>query len=389
MARRLGKIDVWDVQETQPVEMSEYFHVVYHSKCEIGHFLSATEKQDEFRILTNGSLFFPNEEREEYNMIGVDHFCLLPHQNGTLSVIICSELEEPLSDGAESWTLIVYRIFFVISAIFLLLTIAALCLTQELRSVHVRSVLCQSGSLLLTFVGLTVISITGDTVHIYICKITCFITHYFFLASFFWLNVMCIDIYITFKGFGKRINKQFQNFSVYAWCTPFIISAITITLDHFTNHEIFSPGVGETYCWFNNFWSQLIYFHGPVLILLLINCFLFLVTAVRLCRAKRDASRVLHGEGCSVHCGNAKKQQQQDKEHLKLFFKLFLLMGCTWILEFVSLAVGGPSEIWYFTDAVNCLRGVLIFWLCVWSNKNTRDQLKQWFCSARQTVRVN
>lgn len=36
-------------------------------------------------------------------------------------------------------------------------------------------------------------------------------------------------------------------------------------------------------------------------------------------------------------------------------------MGVTWIADIVSWVVGGPSEVWYFTDLINCLQGVFIF----------------------------
>lgn len=41
--------------------------------------------------------------------------------------------------------------------------------------------------------------------------------------------------------------------------------------------------------------------------------------------------------------------------------KLVVVMGVTWIADVVSWAVGGPAEVWYFTDLINCLQGVFIF----------------------------
>jgi hypothetical protein len=60
---------------------------------------------------------------------------------------------------------------------------------------------------------------------------------------------------------------------------------------------------------------------------------------------------------------------------LVLYVKLFLLMGGTWLLELLSWGVGGPAWIWIFTDLINCSRGVLIFYFCVWSNKKVRNSL--------------
>jgi hypothetical protein len=61
--------------------------------------------------------------------------------------------------------------------------------------------------------------------------------------------------------------------------------------------------------------------------------------------------------------------------------KLFLLMGGTWLLEILSWSIGGPLWIWIFTDLINCSRGVLIFYFCVWSNKKVRISLLSRLCS--------
>lgn len=46
---------------------------------------------------------------------------------------------------------------------------------------------------------------------------------------------------------------------------------------------------------------------------------------------------------------------------LKIYLKLFIVMGVCWILEFVSWASGTSKVYWYFTDTINLLHGVFIF----------------------------
>jgi G protein-coupled receptor Mth (Methuselah protein) len=122
--------------------------------------------------------------------------------------------------------------------------------------------------------------------------------------------------------------------------------------------------------------SELIYFNGPVLILLVLNLYFFGTTAIGLWRLKKESKKVLRGGDSRVHTRN---HNEHDKDRLALYVKLFLLMGVTWIMEVVSWAVGGPNSIWFITDTINCLRGVLIFWFCVWSNKTMRTALKERF----------
>lgn len=41
--------------------------------------------------------------------------------------------------------------------------------------------------------------------------------------------------------------------------------------------------------------------------------------------------------------------------------KLVIVMGITWVVDVMSWVIGGPDYVWYLTDLVNALQGVLIF----------------------------
>lgn len=45
----------------------------------------------------------------------------------------------------------------------------------------------------------------------------------------------------------------------------------------------------------------------------------------------------------------------------RVCMKLVVVMGVTWIMDVISWAVGGPQEVWYLSDLINCLQGVFIF----------------------------
>lgn len=45
----------------------------------------------------------------------------------------------------------------------------------------------------------------------------------------------------------------------------------------------------------------------------------------------------------------------------RVCMKLVVVMGVTWIMDVISWAVGGPQELWYLPDLINCLQGVFIF----------------------------
>jgi hypothetical protein len=72
--------------------------------------------------------------------------------------------------------------------------------------------------------------------------ISCFIislaTHYFFLASFFWMNIIAFDLYRNFCNKSSHILLQnvtlkdrLPKYALYAWVSPLLIVLITITVD--------------------------------------------------------------------------------------------------------------------------------------------------------------
>ncbi|CAB3383419.1 Hypothetical predicted protein [Cloeon dipterum] len=366
-------IEVWnsDRGENQKVLMSKHFKILHEadSGCAEEHgFLF----DQQFRILSDGSLFVPNSENSTEGIeLNTAESCLIPQRSNEFRVYVC---EQPADEGLKFQ---IYKILVAISVVFLTMTLVALCVSPERHSVHMRSVVFQSGSLLVAFVGTLFNYATGHDSNFYVCRITAYVIQFASLASFFWLNVMCIDIYNTFAGFNERTSDlAFVKLSVYAWCTPLLISIITVAVDCLSKDKWFSPGIGipgesKESCWFKDVWSQLLYFYGPVLLLLLVNCFLFFLTVRSLTRAKQQVDSVMSKEDSQVA---AKK----DRAQLRLFVRLFLLMGCTWFLEIFSWAVGGqPTYVWYLPDAINGLRGVFIFWFCVLSNEKRRTPIRQ------------
>jgi hypothetical protein len=57
---------------------------------------------------------------------------------------------------------------------------------------------------------------------------------------------------------------------------------------------------------------------------------------------------------------------------------LFFVMGINWVMEIVSWFVGGPEYIWYVTDVINTLQGVIIFLIFVCEPRIRSCVWKQW-----------
>jgi hypothetical protein len=68
-----------------------------------------------------------------------------------------------------------------------------------------------------------------------VCLLLALGIHFFFLASFFWMNVMAFDLWKTFhKGFSLyvcEIRERLPYYALYAWGMPVLIVLIGIILD--------------------------------------------------------------------------------------------------------------------------------------------------------------
>lgn len=67
---------------------------------------------------------------------------------------------------------ILYNVFMAISIVFIILTILAYIFTPEMKSLHGKCIIFQSGTLAVAYVGFIIIHQTGSFSHIAVCKIS-------------------------------------------------------------------------------------------------------------------------------------------------------------------------------------------------------------------------
>ncbi|XP_047098385.1 probable G-protein coupled receptor Mth-like 3 [Schistocerca piceifrons] len=257
------------------------------------------------------------------------------------------------------------------------------------RRLHVRLSLAHNATLAAAFVATAVLHLSPDAGSPTGCVLLAFVIQFTFLAAFFWLNVMCIDISWTFTGMRttrcpalERDRRRFLWYSAYAWGCTAAICAAAVGAEFspaVPEDSPFKPNINKGTCWFKGKPATLVYFYGPMALLLVSNLCLFAYTAGRICVARRG-SGILRKPGSQRHHGGSKRRQQQeqqkelgpeqarreqrkDRERLALYGKLFGLMGVTWLMEIVSWAVGGPAYVWIVTDLVNVMRPAFIFYI--------------------------
>ncbi|XP_014254270.1 G-protein coupled receptor Mth2-like isoform X5 [Cimex lectularius] len=280
-----------------------------------------------------------------------------------------------------------YNISYMISAIFLLATLLVYVIVIPPRlnsSLVIRYVTAS----LIAFVLSFVVQKHPFDPGVPLCIISGFAVQFFFLATFFWLNVMCIDIYWAFSGIklrgtaSERDRKKLLAYSFYAWGMPLIILAVTVGVDYsdsIPSSSIFKPNMGKDRCFFKGRTATWTYFYGPMAVILFSNLILFSITAYRIWRHRRETAQ-------SFHRGDSRRHDGNESERFNLYLKLFLVMGINWISELISFMFGKdvPQYLWYITDITNTLQGVFIFLIFVWK-KRVRKLLWEKLCGGKQS----
>lgn len=240
--------------------------------------------------------------------------------------------------------------------------------------------MCYVFNLFHAYLFLVTIQLTPEIIGEPWCTIIGYSCIYFFLASFFWMNVICIDIFLGFRGFkggpGMRSfeYKRFYYYCLYAWGMSFLIVLLTYFCNtQGTVDDWWYPAVSKGQCFVRNGLPQLIFFYGPMGIIILTNIILFSLTAYRIRQVKKDTKMLKHAE--------SKRHSEDDQQKFKLYLKLLLAMGVNWSMEIISWGVNFkeqeiPPYIWYLTDFCNATYGVFIFFIFVFK-KNIWKQLKR------------
>ncbi|XP_011500482.1 PREDICTED: probable G-protein coupled receptor Mth-like 1 [Ceratosolen solmsi marchali] len=182
-----------------------------------------------------------------------------------------------------------YPVGFIISAIFLAATLAAGWLLPA--SHHVLHWRCQThhvACLMLGDISMAVIQLAGNSLQGEFCRALAILAHFFFLATFFWLNTMCFNIWWTFRDLRPASLEKGQEllrlrfYGAYAWGGPLIVAGLAAFLDHLPQtpgQAFLRPRFGEKQCWFYGDMEILAYFFGPIGVLLAINLLFFAATA--------------------------------------------------------------------------------------------------------------
>ena len=204
-----------------------------------------------------------------------------------------------------------------------------------------------------------------------VCKIIAILVHWSFLSMFCWINIISRDILIRFKGFSNKQQeppkgKTLLKCILLAWGIPLCWVVVAVVVDNVSVNPTFQPQYGDPNCWMNQSWAVIIFFGIPFGISLTVSVCLFITTTFNLRKTFADTKNILNKES--------------NGQEYKIYVKLLILMGITWIFAFIAPYVDHIS-VWIIFIGLNASQGLFIFVAFV-CNKKVVVSLKQ--CSAGQ-----
>ena len=312
-----------------------------------------TLRESDYQVMSSGAIYVPlyskRYNRGDFaNKSNGDVFICAPFtsQNYTVST--------PTNVSSETVAMFQYdRIQGLISYIGLLISIICLFVVfviymifPSLRNTPGKCVVSLVVALLLAQLSFLV----GGPLRAYpdVCFSLGVLTHYFYLASFFWINILSGSIYrsVSSSNISEDRTMHFVCASLFAWSATGLVVGVALILEFLEEvPEMFKPMYGDGVCWITQKWPLLIFFAGPVALILLINIILFIGTSIKICMISRAARY-------------SRPNKNQTHEFL-LCVKLCLIMGLTWIFGFVA-AMTDLNVLWYIFIVFNSLHGAYI-----------------------------
>lgn len=241
----------------------------------------------------------------------------------------------------------------------------------DIRTFPDKIVFCLSASL---FVAqfLFVSGLTASTTY-ELCATIGVVLHYALLSSFCWMSALAYDVSCTFANveapFLKAQSNQcrFIKYSLFAWVTPSLIVFVASVFD-WTPIELpplspLRPYYGQAMCYISSRPALLVYFVGPVAILLTAIIVLFSLTSWHICLSSRQTAVAQRAANSSnAVCHRSKGSISMVKAHhlnFCLYLKLAVVLGLTWVSGFVA-AYSNLQALWYIYIILNTVQGVYI-----------------------------
>ncbi|XP_050514671.1 G-protein coupled receptor Mth2-like isoform X5 [Diabrotica virgifera virgifera] len=378
--RRNETIDLNFFNGTDPLNdtvLSDFF-IIFGRSCPKNHYPIKAESYDYIMMQNDGQLYYSDFDAS----YTVEQYCIDVFRTGNgseTSALMC----EFSDNEQEKMQADINGTGMIISMPFLLLTFLVYLLLPE-RNLHRRALMSYVFTLLAAYITLVTIQLYSGQFPDTTCHVLGYLIIFFFLVSFFWMNVMCVDMWLAFSGMRTFLSKKtaerkrFIIYCIYAWGMPIVHVLIVFLINHYGSTDTsWNPQIGVKRCFLGEGMPTFYYFYLPMAILIGINITLFVLTTVRIQKIKKETSMLKQTD-------SRRHTYEDDKQKFNLYLKLMFAMGVNWITELVSWAVDyafseTPAYVWYITDFTNAMYGVLIFLIFVFKKKIWRSLKKKYY----------
>ncbi|XP_046565834.1 adhesion G-protein coupled receptor G2-like [Haliotis rubra] len=330
-----------------------------------------------FNIYPNGSVVLKSGR-----VINENDFILTPKGQLELCVTaLGSQGSNKFKIDLNRPTVVLRNICLVSSQGFLLLTFILHCFFSSLRNLPGVILMFLSASL---FLAHATFFFGSDEAHNRTSSLAIgIVIHFFWLASFCWLNISSFHTFRVFKDvFASRSfesNKKtiILKYCIFGYGTPAVVIAATITENYFVSgSESFGYADTSNFCFISNGTKSIVGLLVPAGATILVSFTLFILTVVYLCRASANRRKVGNG----------------DKWNILMYIKLSSITGFAWVFGFLQMVDRSSQVFSYLFICLTGAQGVFIF-LAFMANKRTfllvkhacRKQIKNGRCSRKSS----
>ncbi|XP_071119573.1 latrophilin receptor-like protein A [Haliotis cracherodii] len=256
-------------------------------------------------------------------------------------------------------TVVLTNICLVSSQVFLLLTFIFHCFFPSLRNLPGVILMFLSASLFLAHA--TFFFGSAQTYNRTTCIAIGAVIHFFWLASFCWLNISSFHTFRVFRdvfssrSFESNKKRIILKYCIFGFGTPAAVVATTMTANYFVSGSV-SFGYADTsnFCFVSNGTNGIVGLLVPAGMTILVSFTLFTLTVVYLCRAS----------------ANRRKVGNEVKWNILMYIKLSTITGFSWVFGFLQMVDKSSQVFTYLFIILTGAQGVLIF-MAFMANKRT------------------
>ncbi|CAK9828041.1 G-protein coupled receptor Mth2 [Anthophora retusa] len=325
--------------------------------------------EDNNYLLLNGSVYAPRHTPAMLQP-GID-YCMEFAEELEIRTFVCFPKGRKIIVADSHINL--YALGLLISVPFFILTIVTYSITPELEDVFGKALCRYCGCLALAFTMLAIMQLWSMHLSDQACTSIAFVTQFSFIACFFWLNVICIEMcllvcsHVAGNTYRRMQPKTlFFWYSLWCWGPSVILILVSMIMD-------LSPVIPVTFvkqnfdeenCCFKSVNKTMPYFYVPIGLLLLGNVIIFVLTFCKLNQHRKylDLERLTRN----------KESVQRDRKFLGQLKRttfvcliIFFLMSLNWTMELIFWFGNYNLLEWPSFDFVNILQGVFVFGLFV------------------------